>query len=78
VVLERIRRHRKGVDGKIVFCSTLYKFKGKVFNYLLRIRNRVNGLFSFFRVPKWSQYKTIGSQRSVGYGVPLSKIGDYS
>lgn len=75
--IERIRRHRKGIDGKIVFCSTLYKFKGKVFNMLLRMRNRVEGLFSFFRVPKWSQYKTQGSQRSATLTVPRELILEF-
>ena len=66
----------KGIDGKILFKSTLYKFKGKLFNVLFKMKNRLNGLFSFFRVPFWSQYKTGGSQRSTSLAVPSELIWD--
>ena len=75
-ILERIRRLRKGIEGKIVFCSTLYKFKGKLFNLLFKMKNRLNGLFSFFRVPKWSHYKTKGRQRSPKLSIPPELIWD--
>ena len=40
--IERIRRHHKGTDGKILFACTLYKFKAKVFNTLSEILTRLN------------------------------------
>jgi len=55
--IKRIRRHRASVEGKILFASTLYKFKGKAFNWLYSLGNLVRGLFSFFRLPKWAEYK---------------------
>ena len=63
-LIERIRRHREGKDGKILFSSTLYKFKGKAFNYLIALGKRVQDLFCFFRVPKWAQYRT---PKSLGF-----------
>jgi len=70
-LIERIRRHREGKDGKILFTSTLYKFKGKAFNFLIALGKRVQDLFSFFRVPKWAQYRTpksLGFSSSRGCG----------
>jgi len=55
--IERIRRHHAGPDGKILFASTLYKFKGKVFNTLYYLANLCKRTFSFFRVPRWVEYK---------------------
>jgi len=72
-VIERIRRHRMLIGGGIRFCSTLYKFKGKAFNYLVSLGKRVQGLFSFFRVPKWAQYRT---PYSLGFGSSLGVGGD--
>ena len=72
-VIVRLRRHRMLKDGGIRFCSTLYKFKGKAFNYLVSLGKRVQGLFSFFRVPKWAQYRT---PKSLGFGSSLGVGGD--
>jgi len=72
-VIERVRRFRGLRDGRMLFASTLYKFKGKAFNYLIQLGNRVKGLFSFFRVPKWAQYRT---PHSLGFGSSLGVGGD--
>jgi hypothetical protein len=72
-VIERIRRHRMLKSGGILFASTLYKFKGKAFNYLISLGKRVKDLFSFFRVPKWAQYRT---PHSMGFGSSLGVGGD--
>ena len=72
-VIERIRRHRMLKSGGILFASTLYKFKGKAFNYLIALGNRVKGLFSFFRVPNWAQHRT---PYSLGFGSSLGFGGD--
>jgi len=55
--ISRIRRIRIGPGGKLIFCSTLYKFTGKLFNYLYFMGNRVKRFFSFFRLPKWADHQ---------------------
>jgi len=55
--IERIRRHHKGPDGKILFACTLYKFKAKVFNTLFSIGNAVKRLFTHYRLPLWAEYQ---------------------
>lgn len=52
----RIRRHKEGQDGKILFASTLYKFKAKIFMWLHRIGRAIAKIFSFYRVPRVTQY----------------------
>lgn len=52
--ISRLRRIRVGPEGKTLYCSTLYKFTGKLFNWLVYMGNRVKRLFSFFRLPKWA------------------------
>ena len=52
----RIRRHKEGPDGKIQFASTLYKFKAKLFMWLHRIGRAIVKIFSFYRVPRTTQY----------------------
>ncbi len=60
--ISRLRRIRVGPGGKLVFCSTLYKFTGKLFNYLVYVGNRVKRLFSFFRLPKWADHQLTQKQ----------------
>jgi len=55
--ISRLRRIRVGDGGKLVFCSTLYKFTGKLFNWLYKIGNRVKRFFSFFRLPKMADHQ---------------------
>jgi hypothetical protein len=62
--ISRLRRIRVGCGGKLVFCSTLYKFKGKAFNFLNSLGNRVKRLFSFFRLPKLAHYQLQQEQAS--------------
>jgi len=48
---QRIRRHKRGIDGTLVLRSTLYKFKGKLYRYMgLALRSSLR-FFSVFRVP---------------------------
>jgi len=54
--ISRLRRIRIGPDGKFLFCSTLYKFTGKFFNWLYSLGDKVKRLFSFFRVPKLAHH----------------------
>lgn len=54
----RIRRHIKADDGHIVFRSTLYKFCGKLFNWLYGVKQWISGIFRSFRVPNWSQHNS--------------------
>lgn len=72
-LIERIRRHREGSDGKILFSTTLYKFKGKAFNFLIALDKRMKDLFGFFRVPKWAKYRT---PKSLGFGSLMGVGGD--
>jgi len=62
--ISRLRRIRKGVDGKPLFTSTLYKFTGKLFNWLNSIGSRVKRLFSWFRLPKMADYQLAQKQAS--------------
>jgi hypothetical protein len=72
-LITRIRRHKMLKTGGIRFASTLYKFTGKAFNYLIALGKRVKDLFSFFRVPKWAQHRT---PHSLGFGSSLGVGGD--
>lgn len=54
----RVRRLRCGEGGKIVFCSTLYKIGGKLFNWAYKEVSWGKNLFSLFRLPKMAQYET--------------------
>lgn len=55
--ISRLRRIRIGSGGKLVFCSTLYKFTGKLFNWLFFMGKRVERFFRFFRLPKVADYQ---------------------
>jgi DNA-binding transcriptional ArsR family regulator len=54
--ISRLRRIRVGQGGKLVYCSSLYKFTGKLFNWLNSVGKRVKKLFSFFRLPKLADH----------------------
>jgi len=71
--ISRLRRIRVDPAGRMVFCSTLYKFKGKLFNWLYSVGNRVKRLFSFFRLPKWADYKL--TQKRVFSDGDASSVG---
>lgn len=70
--IERIRRHHKGTDGKILFACTLYKFKAKVFNMLFSIGNSVKRLFTHYRLPRWAEYQL--SQKRASSPVVTSSV----
>jgi hypothetical protein len=61
-----------GPDGKPIFCSTLYKFTGKMFNWAYSLGKAFKNVFSFFRVPKWAQYQL--SQKQVSSPVPAASV----
>jgi len=54
--IKRVRRIRPDACGKLVFCTTLYKFTGKLFNWLYSLGNTAKKLFAFFRLPKWADH----------------------
>lgn len=60
--ISRLRRIRVNKEGKLVFCSTLYKFTGKLFNWLNSMGNRVKRLFSHFRLPRLADYQLLQKQ----------------
>jgi GH43 family beta-xylosidase len=64
----RIRRHRKGPCGKILFASTLYKLKSKLYKYLGSLKDWLGGFFSVFRVRNFGQYKHLQSEMCAGVG----------
>ncbi len=72
---ERIRRHRKGPDGKILFGSTLYKLKAKLYKYLGSLKEWLGKFFSHFRVRYFGQYKPLKSEM---LGSPLGFGGRFS
>jgi len=73
---ERVRRHRKGVDGKILFNSTLYKFKGKLFKFMHGLGKQASSFFRVFRVPWMAQHQsTSGQGFKAEYPVRWVRIG---
>ena len=60
--ISRLRRIRVNKEGKLVFCSTLYKFTGKLFNWLNSMGNRVKRLFSHFHLPVLADYQLLQKQ----------------
>ena len=77
--LERLRRTKKMCGGKKMFTSTLYKFKAKAYIWLNSLGKWVKKVFSFFRLPKMADYKSIrgneiSSKDSVGCGNPVEII----
>jgi hypothetical protein len=59
---ERVRRHRRGADGKILFNSTLYKFKGKLFRFMASLGHQAASFFKVFRVPWMAQHQSTPGQ----------------
>jgi hypothetical protein len=54
----RVRRHRQGKNGKMIFASTLYKLGGRAFNWIHDLGTMSASFFTFFHVPKLAQYKS--------------------
>jgi len=77
---ERVRRHRKGPDGKLLFNSTLYKFKGKLFRFMHGLGKQASSFFRIFRVPWMAQHQAKPSQVSItgqpGRAFPLGRGGE--
>jgi len=70
--ISRLRRIRVGQGGKLIFCSTLYKFKGKIFNWLYNLGNRVKRFFSFFRLPRMADHQL--TQKQVSTDQPAASV----
>lgn len=64
----RIRRHIKAGDGHLVLKSTLYKFCGKLFNYLGGLKRWLASIFAVFAVPKVAHNNSI-KESKVSYEV---------
>lgn len=54
---KRTRRHRAGPDGRILFATTMYELKKKLFIRLNSIKKWVDRVSSPLRVPLRSQYR---------------------
>ena len=83
--ISRLRRIRVNKEGKLVFCSTLYKFTGKLFNWLNSMGNRVKRLFSHFHLPALADYQlrqkqafSLGASSSVEIVLVKEKDGRVS
>lgn len=68
----RVRRHQKAPDGHLLLRSTLYKFCGKLFNWLYGLKRWIGGIFRVFAVPKWAQYNS--KEESKVSSDPLSYV----
>ena len=55
---KRTRRHRAGPDGRILFATTMYELKKKLFIRLNSIKKWAERVSSPLRVPLRSQYKS--------------------
>ncbi len=70
----RIRRHVKASNGSLILRSTLYKFCGKLFNYLAGLKRWLASVFGVFAVPKVAQYNSIQESKVSFDGVPDVEI----
>jgi hypothetical protein len=69
--ISRLRRLRLTREGKFVRDCTLYKFTGKLFNWLYLLGNRVKRFFSFFHLPKMADNQLRRRQAS---SVPIPAL----
>ena len=67
---KRTRRHRAGPDGRILFATTMYKLKKKLFMRLNSMKKWVERVSSPLRVPLRSQYRSLKKNEifKVAYG----------
>lgn len=61
---ERIRRIKKANSGKLLFNSTLYKFKRKAFRFMAFLSEQSHKFFSSFRVPKLANHFPFRGKKS--------------
>jgi len=54
---ERVRRHHRSSEGKLVFATTLYKLLGRAFNHVASLGRWASRFFGVYRMPKLAQYK---------------------
>jgi len=64
--IKRVRRVRRDRKGKLFFTSTLYKFTGKLFNWLYSVGKRVQRFFTFYRLPRMADNQLTQLQASSG------------
>lgn len=55
-LIHRIKRHREGEDGKILFCTTAYYLCRKVVNIVKSVVKRVKIIARAFRVSNLTEY----------------------
>jgi len=67
----RVRRHRAGLGGRMVFNSTLYKLGGRAFNWVYYQGQMAARIFSFYRLPKLAQYRS-STTRDLSLGGQVS------
>ncbi len=61
--IRRQKRRSLLKDPKGQFRSTMYFFRGKLYNTLHSLGNWITGLFRFYRVPKVAHYKNYHRSR---------------
>lgn len=76
---KRTRRHRAGPDGRMLFGTTMYELKKKLFIRLNSIKKWVDRVSSPLRVPIRSGYKSrrkneISSNASALCGIPVETV----
>lgn len=54
---KRIRRHKRGSDGRLFCRSTLYKAKGKFFRYMYSLANHSTAFVRICRIEKRTRYR---------------------
>jgi len=69
--LSRLRRTKRVAGGKKQFTSTLYKFRAKAYILLNSLGKWVKKVFSFFRLPKMADNKSLRGNE-ISFGVPHS------
>ena len=65
--LSRVRRHRAGEDGKMIFCSTLTHIRARAFNWAWGMGMKALKIFEVFRLPKLAEYRVT----KAGYPSPV-------
>ena len=65
--LTRVRRHRAGEGGKMIFNSTLTHLGARAFNWAWGLGMKALKIFSVFRLPKVAEYRGT----TAGYPCPV-------
>jgi len=67
---ERVRRILRGKDGAMIFRSTLYKLRWKLFNLMGSLRKEASALLHLLRVPFLANHLPFGRKASSPNGRP--------